>query len=110
MQRVNGAKLGVRAVGMVATRSAHRVGNLSVVLGCAPEVQVVWRTGLVVAARAARLVLSLQPVAGFPHGENVAGLRRIVLELASELSDVRVDRATHDDRAVSPHFPHELLT
>ena len=55
-----------------------------------------------------RLPLGLQAVPGLAHRQNVARHGGVALELAPQIGDVRVERATHDARPVIPDFAEEV--
>src|SRR3954454_19670720 len=56
-----------------------------------------------------RSVLAREAVADLPDRHDVPRLRGMLLELAPQLGDVRIDGATHHERAVSPHFRQQIL-
>src|SRR2546423_3003931 len=56
-----------------------------------------------------RSVLTREAVADLPDGNDVPRLRGMRLEFAPQLGDVRIDRATHHERAVSPNFRQQIF-
>ena len=52
--------------------------------------------------------LTLQPVPHLRHDPNVPRPALIVLQLAAQRTDVRVDRAPRRRALASPHFPREI--
>src|SRR5665647_1977087 len=55
-----------------------------------------------------RDVSALEAVPGFPNGEKMARRSGVILQLAAQLDDVRVDRAAHHRRLVPPHLTQQL--
>ena len=55
------------------------------------------------------LNLASEPVPDLPHRDDVPRLRRIRLELPPQFGHVGINRATHDERAVTPHLGQQIL-